>query len=237
MPLVSEVGVVVLGCSLQLEPGEPGRGPSLHPHLPELPWGHLSCCPRESQTWGGWRSSTHSSEDKRPCSRWGEEGGVCEHLNESGHGPGASVSLAGGWCGDRGSTGVDFHLSHLPGPHCVTLGGLVRGPTSTHWPGSPQGHLCRPQILSRIKGFFESRQKSCDFFFQILWAWQIPSWTGPSAPSSCNLKKKKRTKNKTTVHFRGNLACTPSRLPVTKIAAQRTYAVSEQSHRAFSQVS
>lgn len=41
------------------------------------------------------------------------------------------------------------------------------------------------------------------FFFQIVWAWQVPSCTVPSAPSSYNLKKKKQQKTKPLCISRG----------------------------------
>lgn len=57
------------------------------------------------------------------------------------------------------------------------------------------------RIQVESKDFSEFRQKkSCDFFFQIVWAWQVPNYTSPRAPSSYNLKEKK-PESKTAVHL------------------------------------
>lgn len=68
-------------------------------------------------------------------------------------------------------------------------------------------HLHRPQISSRIKDFLEYGQ-TLVIFFQIVWAWQVPSCPSPSCPSSYNLKKKK-TESKTAEHQKGTVVARP----------------------------
>lgn len=106
--------------------------------------------------------------------------------------PGLGLPRAEGTGRGRGGAwGRSSYLGHLPGPPCGHPGGP--GPRLHLRPAS---HLHRPWISNRITVFSEFGQKSCLFFFQIVWAWQVPNDTVPKAPSSYNLKEKKKQDTK-----------------------------------------
>lgn len=132
---------------------------------------------RELQALG--QLETHPSSSPHPQVHSQVGSGVCTRLSEPQ--PSALRTQEAGSC-----------LAYLLGPHC----GHTGGPS----PSTPKPvaklvfrAACTDLKFQAESKPFQSLGKNLViyFFFQIVWAWQVPCCTLPSSPPSYNLKKKK----------------------------------------------
>lgn len=101
---------------------------------------------------------------------------------------------------------MEPYLGQVPGPCCGHNGGPAPGSTSSPWPGSASGPSAQTLNFKQNQSLFRVWAKNLViFFFQRVWAWQVPSCTVPSAPSSYNLKEKKNKKQNHCT-FQGKLS-------------------------------